>query len=57
MSILNADLKGIHDNAEKLGVGELYGLFACMVTGRSWKTIQTGIDKAQMTSEEVDTSK
>ncbi len=47
LSILNADLEGIKTTADVLGVGQLYGLFACMVTGRSWNSIQKGIDRAE----------
>jgi len=38
----------------KLGVGDLFGLFACMVTGRSWESItaQGGVSK-KLTKEEV----
>ena len=52
-SILKADLEGIKQSADSLGVGKLYGLFACMVTGRSWGSIQKGIDKAEKNSAEV----
>ena len=52
-SILKADLEGIKQSADCLGVGKLYGLFACMVTGRSWGSIQKGIDKAEKNSAEV----
>ena len=52
-SILKADLEGIKQSADCLGVGNLYGLFACMVTGRSWGSIQKGIDKAEKNSAEV----
>ena len=52
-SILKADLEGIKQSADSLGVGNLYGLFACMVTGRSWGSIQKGIDKAEKNSAEV----
>jgi len=30
----------------------LYGLFACMVTGRSWSSIQKGVDVAERTAGE-----
>ena len=40
-------------NADHLGVGQLYGLFACMVTGRSWTSIQKGIDKSEKNAAEV----
>ena len=53
LSILNADLKGIQKFADKLGVGQLYGLFACMVAGRSWSSITKGIDRAEKTGAEV----
>lgn len=38
-----------------MGVGHLYGLFACMVTARSWKSITQGVDRKEMTQEEVST--
>jgi len=47
LSILNADTAGIRTYADKLGVGGLYGLFACMVAGRSWDSITKGIDKTE----------
>lgn len=54
LSILDADLEAIQHHGNQLGVGELYGLFACMVTGRSWDSISKGIDKKARTSEEQD---
>ncbi|KAK3886655.1 hypothetical protein Pcinc_009209 [Petrolisthes cinctipes] len=54
MSILNADLDSIQKYGNQLGVGELYGLFACMVTGRSWNSISQGIDKTKRTYQEQD---
>jgi hypothetical protein len=53
LSILKADIDGIKKAADLLGVGQLHGLFACMVTGRSWGSIQKGIDKAEKNSAEV----
>jgi len=47
LSILNADQDGIRNYADKLGVGSLYGLFACMVAGRSWDSITKGIDRTE----------
>eukprot|EP00095_Tigriopus_kingsejongensis_P002163 maker-scaffold248_size238799-snap-gene-1.33 protein:Tk02163 transcript:maker-scaffold248_size238799-snap-gene-1.33-mRNA-1 annotation:"hypothetical protein LOTGIDRAFT_121554" len=52
LSILNADTEGIKVYADKLGVGQLYGLFACMVSGRSWSSIQKGIGKNEKSSAE-----
>lgn len=37
-----------------MGVGELYGLFACMVTRRSWKSVTGGIGKSKMNESEKD---
>ncbi|XP_071551401.1 aarF domain-containing protein kinase 1 isoform X2 [Panulirus ornatus] len=54
LSILNADLNEIQRYGDQLGVGELFGLFACMVTGRSWDSITKGIDKKERTSSEQD---
>ena len=34
LAIINRDVDKIKAAADKLGVGELYGLFACMVTAR-----------------------
>ena len=33
-AIINRDVEQIKTTADTLGVGELYGLFACMVTAR-----------------------
>nr|CAG4646955.1 EOG090X047B [Megafenestra aurita] len=52
MSIIRSNVQDIEKNALKLGVGELYGLFACMVSGRSWNAILGGIDKQKKTLEE-----
>merc|ERR1719189_2517614 len=52
LSIINADVDGIKKNADLLGVGNLYGLFACMVTGRSWNSIQKGVVKAEKNAAE-----
>lgn len=53
MSIVRADVDDMRKNSEELGIGELYGLFACMVSGRSWNAILGGIDKQSKTSAEA----
>uniref|UniRef100_A0A9J2PLK6 ABC1 atypical kinase-like domain-containing protein n=1 Tax=Ascaris lumbricoides TaxID=6252 RepID=A0A9J2PLK6_ASCLU len=40
--------------ADEMGVGELYGLFACMVTNRSWKAVTGGVNKVLAGVEERD---
>merc|ERR1712013_97992 len=52
MGIIHRDISAIKTSADKLGVGMLYGLFACMVTGRSWSSIQKGVDVAERTAGE-----
>ncbi|XP_067013048.1 aarF domain-containing kinase 1 isoform X1 [Anabrus simplex] len=52
LSILNFDRAGMRAHCEKLGVGDLYGLFSCMVTGRTWDAIESGIDKVRYSSRE-----
>lgn len=52
-SILAADINGIKRYSETLGAGEMYGLFACMLTARSWESVSRGIDKKDRTQSEV----
>ena len=52
-SILKSDLEGMQKNADHLGVGKNYDVFACMLTGRSWNSIQKGIDKSEKNAAEV----
>ena len=72
LAIINRDVEAIKSSADKLGVGNkmcflktqskcrlvgsLYGLFACMVTARSWTSIQKGLDVAPKTASEVTSS-
>lgn len=39
MSIIYANVKGMQEYSEKLGVKELYAYFACMVSGRSMSAV------------------
>lgn len=52
LAIINKDVEAIKVAADNLGVGSLYGLFACMVTARSWSSIQKGLDVAPKTKSE-----
>lgn len=52
-SILAADIKGIKQYSDVLGAGEMYGLFACMLTARSWESVSKGIDKIDLSQSEV----
>eukprot|EP00127_Corallochytrium_limacisporum_P002949 Clim_evm38s143 gene=Clim_evmTU38s143 len=42
-SLIDGNLKNIKRYSEALGVGELWPLFACIVTGRSWESVQQGV--------------
>uniref|UniRef100_A0A915PQY3 ABC1 atypical kinase-like domain-containing protein n=1 Tax=Setaria digitata TaxID=48799 RepID=A0A915PQY3_9BILA len=53
LALLKPDLNEVKECAQSMGVGDLYGLFACMITSRSWHAISQGIDKSRATSEEA----
>lgn len=52
-SMIERDMEGVKEYSDALGVGEYYGLFACMVAGRSWESIQGGITEKKLTKNEV----
>lgn len=53
LSILNRDKVQMKKSCEKLGVGELYAFFSCMVSGRTWNAIQSGLETTKYTVQEV----
>uniref|UniRef100_A0A915CK93 Protein kinase domain-containing protein n=2 Tax=Parascaris univalens TaxID=6257 RepID=A0A915CK93_PARUN len=54
LALLKPDQNEIKRIADEMGVGELYGLFACMVTNRSWKAVTGGVNKVLAGVEERD---
>ncbi|XP_055594227.1 aarF domain-containing kinase 1 [Uranotaenia lowii] len=53
LSILKVDQIGMKKHAHALGVeGSMWGLFACMVTGRPWNSVITGIDRVKQDDKE-----
>ena len=52
-SLITSDLEGIKQSSEALGVKEMYGLLACILTARSWDVVTTGIDQGPITENEV----
>ena len=52
-SLIESDLEGIKQSSKKLGVEEMYGLLACILTARSWDVVTTGIDQGPVTDDEV----
>jgi len=53
-SLIRSDLEGIKQSSEALGVKEMYGLLACILTARSWDVVTTGIDKGPVTDNEAE---
>lgn len=45
LAILDGDRTAMKEYCTRLGVGDYYGLFACMVSGRTWNTIISGMRK------------
>ena len=52
-SLISADLEGIKRSSEDLGVGDMYGLLACMLTARSWNVVTSGINQKTVSEVEV----
>ncbi|XP_041071260.1 aarF domain-containing protein kinase 1 isoform X2 [Carcharodon carcharias] len=51
-SLIRTDMKGIEMYSKRLGAGDLYPLFACMLTARSWASITKGIDQMPVSKTE-----
>ncbi|KAL7992601.1 hypothetical protein Chor_016857, partial [Crotalus horridus] len=51
-ALIKADVKQIKQYSQLLGAGDLYPLFACMLTARSWESVNRGIDRLPVTSKE-----
>ncbi|XP_031825652.1 aarF domain containing kinase 1 [Nomia melanderi] len=47
LAIFDSNRNAMQVHCAKLGVPDLYGLLACMVSGRSWKAIMTGIQRTK----------
>jgi aarF domain-containing kinase len=56
MAIIEKDVKKIEQLTERFNVKEYYGMFACIVSGRSWDSINKGIVDNKYTDAEVNTS-
>ncbi|XP_049755436.1 aarF domain-containing protein kinase 1 isoform X1 [Elephas maximus indicus] len=51
-SLIWTDMKKVKEYSQRLGAGELYPLFACMLTARSWNSVNRGISQAPVTATE-----
>ncbi|KAJ8411787.1 hypothetical protein AAFF_G00154250 [Aldrovandia affinis] len=51
-ALMKADLKGIERYSRRLGAGDMYPLFACVLTARSWTSVSNGISQTPVTNSE-----
>nr|XP_055159541.1 aarF domain-containing protein kinase 1 isoform X1 [Nyctereutes procyonoides]XP_055159542.1 aarF domain-containing protein kinase 1 isoform X1 [Nyctereutes procyonoides] len=51
-SLIWTDMKRVKKYSQRLGAGDLYPLFACMLTARSWDSVNRGIGQAPVTATE-----
>ncbi|XP_013372636.1 PREDICTED: uncharacterized aarF domain-containing protein kinase 1 isoform X2 [Chinchilla lanigera] len=51
-SLIWTDMEKVKRYSQCLGAGELYPLFACMLTARSWDSVNRGISHAPVTATE-----
>ncbi|XP_034849290.1 aarF domain-containing protein kinase 1 isoform X8 [Mirounga angustirostris] len=51
-SLIWTDMEKVKKYSQRLGAGELYPLFACMLTARSWDSVNKGIGQASVTATE-----
>ncbi|XP_041928081.1 LOW QUALITY PROTEIN: aarF domain-containing protein kinase 1 [Alosa sapidissima] len=51
-ALMKADIKGIERYSRRLGAGDLFPLFACVLTARSWKSVNEGISQTPVTNSE-----
>ncbi|XP_053701362.1 aarF domain-containing protein kinase 1 isoform X1 [Synchiropus splendidus] len=54
-SLIQGNMSGVERYSRKLGAGDLYPLFACVLTARSWTAVNAGISSVPVThSEDVE---
>ncbi|KAM9355874.1 aarF domain-containing protein kinase 1 [Pholidichthys leucotaenia] len=51
-ALINGDMSGVERYSRRLGAGDLYPLFACVLTARSWNAVNTGISAVPVTHAE-----
>uniref|UniRef100_A0AC11AYC7 AarF domain containing kinase 1 n=1 Tax=Ovis aries TaxID=9940 RepID=A0AC11AYC7_SHEEP len=51
-SLIWTDMQGVRKYGQRLGAGDLYPLFACMLTARSWDAVNRGIGQTPVTATE-----
>ena len=53
MAILDKDIERLKELTSNFNVKDYFGMFACIVTGRSWTAINEGIKKVAFSKDEV----
>lgn len=51
-ALITSDMGGVERYSRRLGAGDLFPLFACMLTARSWTSVNTGISSTPVTQSE-----
>ena len=51
-SLIWTDMDGLKQYSQRLGAADLYPLFACMLTARSWDSVKQGIGQAPVSATE-----
>ncbi|XP_056349609.1 aarF domain-containing protein kinase 1 isoform X3 [Oenanthe melanoleuca] len=51
-ALIKADMKRVQKYSRRLGAGDWYPLFACMLTARSWESVNRGIDQSPVSASE-----
>ncbi|XP_023684597.2 aarF domain-containing protein kinase 1 isoform X1 [Paramormyrops kingsleyae] len=49
-ALMKADMKGVERYSRRLGAGDMFPLFACVLTARSWASLNAGISRTAVTS-------
>lgn len=52
-SLIWTDMEKVKKYCHRLGAGDFYPLLACMLTARSWNSVNRGISQAPVTATEV----
>ncbi|XP_044230895.1 aarF domain-containing protein kinase 1 isoform X1 [Thunnus albacares] len=51
-ALIEGDMSGVECYSRRLGAGDLYPLFACVLTARSWTAVNAGISSVPVTHSE-----
>lgn len=52
LAIFDGDKNAMYRHCQNLGIGDMYGLLACMVSGRTWDAIMSGVQRTKVSGGE-----